>query len=64
MVDKGFQIEDLLDTRQAKLVIPPFLSRTKSMEFSTEEVTKTQQIVRLRMHVERAIGRVKEYQIV
>ena len=30
---------------------------------STQEVTETQQIARLRIHVERAIRRIKEYQI-
>ncbi|PFX15373.1 hypothetical protein AWC38_SpisGene20400 [Stylophora pistillata] len=63
LVDKGFQIQDLLDTRPAKLVIPPNLSRTKSMQFSPEEVTKTQKISRLGIHVERAMRRVEEYQI-
>ena len=63
MTDEGFQIQDLLDTKKTKLVIPPFLSKTKSLQFTSEEMTRTQQIARLRIHVERAMRRVKEYQI-
>lgn len=53
MTDKGFLIQDFLDPIGAKLVIPPFLGNTGI--FSKEDVTKTQQIARLRIHVERAI---------
>lgn len=63
MVDKGFLIQDLLQCKKATVTIPPFLSKTKSMQFSTKQVSETQQIARLRIHVERAIRRVKEYQI-
>ncbi|XP_062619905.1 uncharacterized protein LOC134281457 [Saccostrea cucullata] len=61
MTDKGFLIQDLLDPIDAKLVIPPFLG--SKGKFSKEEVTQTQQIARLRIHVERAIRRCKEYHI-
>ena len=61
MADKGFLIEDLLNKRQASLVIPPFL-REKS-RFTAEEVKQTNQIARLRIHVERAIRRIKEYHV-
>ena len=63
MADKGFLIQDLLEAKKASLTIPPFLSRTKSLQFSAKEVTDTQQIARLCIHVERAIRRIKEYQI-
>ena len=63
MADKGFLIQDLLETKKAKLTIPPFLSRTKSLQFTAKEVTDTEQIARLRIHDERAIRRIKEYQI-
>ena len=61
MVDKGFPIHDLLKSKKAGLVIPPFLGKDK--QFTASEVTLTQEIARLRVHVERAIRRVKEFKI-
>jgi hypothetical protein len=61
MVDKGFLIQDLLETKRATVVIPPFLGNKG--KFSQEEVSKTHEIARLRIHVERAIRRIKEYHI-
>lgn len=61
MADKGFTIADLLEKRQCFLNIPPF--RGTSGQFSTDEVFKTQEIAQLRIHVERSIGRVKNYHI-
>ena len=61
MADKGFLINDLLSPISVGLVIPPFL-RQKG-QFTREEVTSTQKIARLRIHVERAIGRIKQYHI-
>lgn len=64
MADKGFLIQDLLETKKANLTIPPFLLRAKSLQFSLEtEVTDTQQISHLHIHAEREIGQIKEYQI-
>ena len=60
MVDKGFLITDLLPVNVG-LVIPAFL-RQKG-QLTQEEVTSTQKIARLRIHVERAIGRIKQYHI-
>ena len=61
MADKGFLINDMVAQRGAKLNIPPFL--TKRDQFSKEEVEETQDIAKLRIHVERAIRRIKEYHI-
>ena len=61
MTDKGFLIEDLLKLKGASLVIPPFLS--KKTQLDKDEVSTTQVIARLRIHVERAIRHIKEYQI-
>ncbi|XP_048738589.2 uncharacterized protein LOC125653256 isoform X2 [Ostrea edulis] len=61
MADKGFLIEDLLEKKQASLVIPPFLG--EKGKFSALEVALTHEIARLRIHVERAIRRIKEYHI-
>ena len=62
MVDKGFTIEDLLTPLGCSLVIPPFLTAHRN-QFSKEETEQTQTIARLRVHVERAIRRVKEYHL-
>ena len=62
MVDKGFLIEGMLESVGAKLVIPAFLTASRS-QFDEEEVKETQTIARLRVHVERAIRRVKSFHI-
>lgn len=51
----------LLDKKQASLIIPPFLG--EKGKFSAREVAQTHEIARLRIHVERAIRRIKEYHI-
>ncbi|XP_065904132.1 uncharacterized protein [Dysidea avara] len=61
MADRGFTIEDLLVPLGVKLNIPPFLGNRDQMEGS--EVVETQQIASLRIHIERAIRRVKEFDI-
>ena len=61
MADKGFLIQDLLAPKNASLVIPPFLG--EKGHFSQAEVEKTHEVARLRIHVERAIRRIKEYHI-
>ncbi|XP_065096727.1 uncharacterized protein [Paramisgurnus dabryanus] len=60
MADKGFQIEKMLSEVGATLIIPPL---KKSNQLSMEDTQKTQAIARLRILVERAIRRVKEYHI-
>ena len=52
-----------IEPEKVNLTIPPLLSRSRSLQFTTKEVTETQQIARLPIHVERAIRRIKEYQI-
>jgi len=61
MADKGFDIEDLLASKGAKLNIPPFLE--KKGQFSISEVQETKAIASCRIHVERAIRRIKEFHI-
>ncbi|XP_062399775.1 uncharacterized protein LOC134089350 [Sardina pilchardus] len=60
MADKGFTIEKLLADRGATLIMPPF---KMTAQFTKEDALKTQAIARLRILVERAIRRVKEYRI-
>lgn len=60
MADKGFTIEVLLPLG-VSLNIPPFLGNKGQM--SQEEVAQTQTIASLRIHVERAINKVKNFHI-
>lgn len=60
MADKGFRIEDLLQQINVKLNIPPFLRRG---HLSSEEMTETEEIASLRIHVERRIQRIKTFHI-
>ena len=63
MADESFLIQDLLEPEKANLTIPPFLCRSRSLQFATKEVTETQEIARLRIDIERAIRQIKEYEI-
>ena len=60
MADKGFTISDILPLG-VSLNLPPFLGANKQME--PEEVIQTQQIARLRIHVERTINKIKNFNI-
>ena len=54
MADRGFNIQDLL-------IIPPFTKgRT---QFVKGKVEKTSNIARARIHIERVIGRIKDFRI-
>uniref|UniRef100_A0A3B4C1M9 THAP-type domain-containing protein n=1 Tax=Pygocentrus nattereri TaxID=42514 RepID=A0A3B4C1M9_PYGNA len=55
MVDKGFLITDCV---KCKVYCPPFLSKQSQMP--AYQVTETQSIARLRVHVERVIRRIKQ----
>ncbi|KAL7861104.1 hypothetical protein AOLI_G00174530 [Acnodon oligacanthus] len=58
MAVEGFEIERMLAEVGATLIIAPF---KKSAQFSKEDAEKTQAIAHLRVPVERAIRREKEY---
>lgn len=59
LADKGFLIQDILPAG-VHLNIPPFLS---TPQFTEEQVHQTQSIARARIHVERAIQRIKCFKI-
>lgn len=59
MVDKGFLIGDLLK-EGVHLIRPPFKT---TPQFTAQQVTESKQISQARVHVERAIERVKKYKI-
>jgi hypothetical protein len=61
MADKGFTISNLLQERQCSLIIPHFLKARG--QFSSAEIADNDDITAFRVHVERAIRRVKENRI-
>ncbi|XP_065683771.1 uncharacterized protein LOC136096454 [Hydra vulgaris] len=61
LFDKGFNVQDLFLSRQVKAVIPPFL-RSKR-QFTPSEVYHCKRIARARIHIERVIGRLKEFRL-
>ena len=61
MADKVFDIQHLLDPINVKINIPPFLEMNSQM--SAAEVAKTQQIASERIHVERAISEIKNFNL-
>ena len=60
VADCGFLIRDLLAIRGATLNIPPF---SHGKQLSMHATTLTRRIARARIVVERAIGRLKEFQM-
>ena len=58
MADRGFKIEDDIALCGAHLVLPAF-TRGKS-QLSKEDVEKTRQLARVRIHVERVIGQMRK----
>ena len=61
MADRGFTIKDLLAKLNIELNIPPFLNEQKQLTAS--DVQAGRKIASLRIHVERAISRIKTYTI-
>ena len=61
MADKGFDIEDLLRSKQVSLNLPPFLQ--SQTQFSAQDVLQTKTVVKVRIHVKRAIRRIKEFNL-
>ena len=61
MADRGFQIREDLLLRYCFLSVPPG-ARVKA-QMTTSECKRTKDIANLRIHVERAINRIKTYRI-
>ena len=61
MADRGFAIRDVLEELNISLNIPPFMERHQQLP--SDEVKTGRKIASLRIHVERAIGRMKNYGI-
>ena len=62
LADKGFTIANELTMRRAELVIPPGVCGREQL--TPDEVERTKIVANFRIHVERMIGRFKEFQIV
>ena len=60
MADRGFTIEDLLHSRGVGLNIPP---NKDGPQLSEDDLILTRRIATLRIHIERAIGRIKTFRI-
>ncbi|XP_047141460.2 uncharacterized protein LOC124816348 [Hydra vulgaris] len=59
MANRGFTISDHLNTINVKLNIPSFLNG--QLQLNKEDATESQTIASLRIHVERAIRRIKVF---
>ena len=61
LADRGFMLKDLFALYNVKLVVPSF---TKGkVQLSGLEVETSRQIANVRIHIERVIGRIKNYHI-
>jgi hypothetical protein len=60
MADRGFEIADMLQLGVG-LNIPPFLGEPK--KFSEQDEIKTRRIAKHRIHVERAIQRIRRFRM-
>lgn len=61
MADRGFTIQDMLKDIGAELNIPPFMEGRQQLP--SDEVQEGRRIASVRIHVERAIGRIKTFSI-
>lgn len=61
MADRGFSLDDELLVQGVRLNTPAFTKGKKQL--TEKEVTTTRRIASVRIHVERAINRVKTYRI-
>lgn len=61
MLDRGFNVREELEMMAVKVNIPAFTRGRNQLEES--EVTRTRRVASLRIHVERAINRIKTYRL-
>ena len=61
MADRGFNVQDVLATRDIRVVTPAFLKGRAQL--SSAEVAISRAITKDRIHVERVIGLTKTYQL-
>ena len=66
MADRGFNIRDLLTSKNATLNMPPFTRRAPNgnkKKLNVDEIKQTRNIAKLRIHVERAVERLKNFRM-
>lgn len=61
MVDKGFLIDEACERHLIELIRPPFLRQKKQL--SKRDAMRTRKIAAARVHVERAIQRIKLFKM-
>ena len=61
LVDRGFNVQDRFLSRQVKVVFQPF--KCKKAPFCNDQVFKSKDIAKARFHIERVIGRMKEFDL-
>ena len=61
MADWGFNIQEILASKVVNVNVPPFMNQ--SGQFTQQEMLATRRIATLRIHVECAIERIKNYHI-
>ncbi|XP_068990436.1 uncharacterized protein [Neodiprion pinetum] len=61
LADRGFNIEDLCNKYKCTVLMPSFLKSRK--KFTKNEVKRAREIASARIHVERFIGRMKQFRI-
>ncbi|XP_033725419.1 uncharacterized protein LOC117315371 [Pecten maximus] len=61
MVDRGFDITTDLENRGAHLIMPAFLSGKD--QFTPDQLSQSREIATVRVHVERAVRKIKEFEI-
>ena len=61
LFDKGFNVQDRFLSRQIKCVLPPFVRSQR--RFTRSEVYQGKRIARARIHIERVMGRLKEFRL-
>ena len=61
MADRGFKIQEQLSFYQCSLAIPP--SKCKDLQMTSNAVRETSKIANVRIYVEQAIKRIKDFRI-
>ena len=61
MADRGFAVNEMLQAIGVELNIPPFMEGRQKL--SAEEVQQGRSIASCRIHVERATGRIKSFNV-
>jgi len=60
LADKGFTVHEAVALTFARLEIPAFLSKNKNMQLTRLEVENSRALAKVRIHVERLIGAIKQ----